>query len=58
MLDDELRNAIGDAIISDPNFDKIQRRDEMMKRKAEYLQSGDIKGAKRYLEHVKNKFGI
>jgi hypothetical protein len=57
-LDIHLRNAIGDALINNPAFTNIQRRDEMMKRKAMYLQSGDIKGAQRYLDYVKEKYGL
>ena len=57
-LDMYLRNAIGDALINNPAFTNIQRRDEMMKRKAMYLQEGDISGAQRYLDYVKKKYGL
>lgn len=57
-LDNELRGAILDAQVSSVHYTKVQRRSEAAKRKAEYLQSGNIDGAKRYLEYVKNKFGI
>lgn len=58
MLDDHLRNAVKDAIGSSVHFDNIMRRDEIKRRTQEYLQLNDVQGAKRYLDHMKKKFGI
>mgnify|MGYP003145623883 CR=1 FL=1 len=58
MLDDRLRIAIGSAMINDPDYTKIDRLHERELQRSYYMQRGDLGGLEKYLEYVKNKWGI
>ena len=57
-LDDALRDAIQDALVSSRFKTTIMRKQEIQKRSQIYMRRGDVEGHKEYLEYVKKNFGI